>query len=76
MKMSELREFDPDLAAIIERIGPHITAGAIYDADGALIHGTPPTDPRGTVLVSPETYEKMRAYGASPANPKLPRSPR
>lgn len=76
MKMFELREFDPDLADIIAHYGKNITAGAIYDAHGALVHGSPPTDPRGTVWVSSETYEKMQAYGRSSPTKKAPRSPR
>lgn len=76
MKMSELREFDPELADIINQLGQHITAGAIYDADGALVHGSPPTDPPGTVWVDADTYLKMRAYGDSDPNQKAPRSKR
>lgn len=74
MKMSELRVLSPELADIIEQLGPNITRGAIY-IDGRLVHGKPPTLAPGEYEVTPETYEKMREYATKPL-PTVPRMPR
>lgn len=76
MKMSELRDLSPELADIIKELSPHITAGAVYDADGNLVHGATPVDPPGAVWVSDESYLKMRAYAATDPNARAPRSRR
>lgn len=63
MKMSELKQLSPELADIIQQLGPNITRGAIW-IDDELVHGTPP--PPDQAVVSAESYLRMREYAAKP----------
>lgn len=72
MKMSDLKQISPELADIIQQLGPNITRGAIW-IDGELVHGTPP--PKEAGWVSAESYQKMQDYANKPL-PTVPKMPR
>jgi hypothetical protein len=67
----KLSDLPPELSAVLRELGPNITSGAIYIND-ALVHGTPPTDPPGTVWLPAESVMRMQAYARAP-EPEKPK---
>lgn len=71
------REQFPEIAAIVDAVraaGGTVTAACVYDAEGRLVAGVPPTDPPGTVWVSGDSYVRMREYADN--HGRLPGTPR